>query len=221
MRSAHRPGLNPRVRREARTLGGTVEGLAGKRADKAGGGDVVGSLVGHDRGESFEPKVACSGGDVQTDLELLNVVGRLAEHEIRRELKWWQGIVVENPGLSALVDGRINMAVPLRASRSSMTASLVQIWGIMHLTYHPHSGHNGVASTANAGEAGAPDTDTVITLAMISAGADVLWRAPFLDCSPNQAWDLAREVILSAVRESSKRNRPIGLPTPAPACSDF
>jgi len=74
----------------------------------------------------------------------------------------------------------------------------------MHLTYPDSDHHSKASSPANAGEAGAPDTEIVITLAMISAGADVLWRAPFLDCSPSQARDLAREVISSALRESSK-----------------
>ena len=42
--------------------------------------------------------------------------------------------------------------------------------GIMHLTYHDSDTHTGAASTANAGEAGAPEIE--ITPEMIAAGAE-------------------------------------------------
>ena len=52
----------------------------------------------------------------------------------------------------------------------------------MHLTYLDSDGHKATASTANAGEAGAPEIEIEITPVMIDAGMSAFIRtAPMWD----------------------------------------
>ena len=44
----------------------------------------------------------------------------------------------------------------------------------MHLTYPDSDTHTGAVSTANAGEAGAPESEIEVTPEMMAAGAEVL-----------------------------------------------
>jgi hypothetical protein len=90
----------------------------------------------------------------------------------------------------------------------SLVATPVLIWGIMHLTYHPHSEHSKAVSIAKAEEAGAPVriVDKISENALIEAAhrLSIVIGQPISVADYQEAADLLFSELLSEGLESSR-----------------